>query len=249
LQICAVIPVFNHERTVGQVVTAVRHADLPCILVDDGSAKACALELDRLSTLDSAVRVVRLTQNQGKGGAVMAGLRAARNLEFSHALQVDADGQHALRDIPKFVQEARNQPLALICGRPVFDVSMPTLRRRGRYLTHVLVWLETLSFAIPDAMCGFRVYPLTPVIKLADRVKLGSRMDFDVEVLVRLYWRKQPMRWLPIAVHYPPDGVSHFQLVRDNLRMVWLHTKLLCGMLWRLPLLLWRKRASEVVQR
>jgi glycosyltransferase involved in cell wall biosynthesis len=238
---CAVIPVYNHEHAVGKVVDAVRAAGLPCVLVDDASGPACARELDRLTAADPHVSLVRLPQNLGKGGAVTAGLRAARAGGFTHALQIDADGQHALGDVARFISEARAHPDVLICGRPVFDDAMPRGRFYGRYLTHWMVWLNTLSFAIPDSMCGFRVYPLTSVLKLLDSTRLGSRMDFDVEVLVRLHWRGHPMRWLPTRVSYPLDGVSHFRLVWDNVLMVRLQVMLLAGMLVRLPLLLWRK--------
>lgn len=239
---CAVIPVYNHEHAVGKVVEAVRAAGLPCMLVDDASSVECAQVLDRLAATDAdGVSLVHLPENLGKGGAVTAGLRAARAAGFTHALQVDADGQHALGDIARFIGEARAHPASLICGRPVFDEAMPKGRFYGRYLTHWMVWLNTLSFAIPDSMCGFRVYPLTSVLKLLDSTRLGSRMDFDVEVLVRLHWRAQPMRWLPTRVSYPLDGVSHFRLVWDNVLMVRLQLKLLAGMLVRSPLLLWRK--------
>lgn len=238
---CAVIPVYNHERAIGKVVAAVRAAGLPCVLVDDASGIDCARELDRLAAADARISLVRLPRNLGKGGAVMAGLRTARANGFTHALQIDADGQHALEDIARFIAEARAHPEALICGRPVFDAGMPRGRYYGRYLTHWMVWLNTLSFDIPDSMCGFRVYPLTPVLALLDSVRLGTRMDFDVEVLVRLHWRGQPMRWLPTRVSYPLDGVSHYRLVRDNALMVRLQLLLLIGMLLRLPWLLWRK--------
>ena len=238
---CAVIPVYNHERAVGKVVEAVRAAGLPCVLVDDASNEACARELDRLSAADPNVSLVRLPQNLGKGGAVTAGLRAARASGFTHALQIDADGQHALGDVARFIAEGRAHPESLICGRPVFDEAMPKGRFYGRYLTHWMVWLNTLSFAIPDSMCGFRVYPLASVLKLLDSTRLGSRMDFDVEVLVRLHWRGQPMRWLPTGVSYPLDGVSHFRMVWDNVLMVRVQLMLLGGMLVRSPLLLWRK--------
>jgi glycosyltransferase involved in cell wall biosynthesis len=238
---CAVIPVYNHERAVGQVLAAVRAAGLPCVMVDDASGAECARELDRLAVADGEVSLVRLPVNLGKGGAVSAGLRAARERGFTHVLQIDADGQHAMGDISRFVQEGRAHPQSLVCGRPVFDEAMPKGRFYGRYLTHVFVWLNTLSFAIPDSMCGFRVYPLAPVLKLLDSARLGSRMDFDVEVLVRLHWRAVPMRWLDTRVSYPLDGVSHFRMVWDNVLMVRLQLKLLGGMLVRLPLLLWRK--------
>lgn len=237
---CAIVPVFDHEHAVARVVAAVRAAGLPCLLIDDGSSAACARELDRLAATVPQTRVLRLPVNRGKGAAMLAGFAAAWQHGYSHGLQVDADGQHALGDIPAFIAAAAREPAALICGRPVFDRSMPAVRHYGRYLTHALVWLNTLSFSIPDSMCGFRVYPLAPVMGLMSQEYIGRRMDFDVEIIVRLYWRGVPMRWIATAVTYPLDGVSHFRMVRDNARMVLLQMRLLGGMLGRLPRLLTR---------
>jgi glycosyltransferase involved in cell wall biosynthesis len=241
---CAIIPVYDHERTVARVLGAVLAADLPCFLVDDGSKPACARELERLAGELPGTRLVRLSANRGKGRAMIAGFEAAASQGFTHALQIDADGQHSLADIARFVEHARAHPNALVCGRPVFDASMPLVRRYGRYLTHVLVWLETLSFEIPDSLCGFRVYPLEAVTRLIAREHIGARMDFDVEILVRLCWRGVPLTWLETPVTYPLDGISHFRLVRDNARMVALQARLLAGMLVRLPALVARKLAA-----
>lgn len=240
---CAVIPVYDHERTIAGVVAAVRESGLPCLLVDDGSRPSCARELERLAREVPGARLLRLPTNRGKGAAVIAGFREAAAHGCTHALQIDADGQHALADIPRFVEEARAHPQALVCGRPLFDASMPAVRRYGRYLTHVLVWLETLSLDIPDSLCGFRLYPLEPVMRLLADEHVGARMDFDVEILVRLYWRGVPLRWIATRVVYPLDGVSHFRLLRDNARMVALQLRLLLGMLARLPRLVGRKLA------
>ncbi|OHX16354.1 glycosyltransferase family 2 protein [Chromobacterium sphagni] len=241
--ICAVVPVYNHGGAVGCVVAALRAQNLPCVLVDDGSDADCAAVLDALAAADEQVCLVRLPQNRGKGGAMMAGLRAALGMGYSHALQIDADGQHDSGDIPRFLQLARAQPKALICGCPLYDADAPKSRRYGRYATHVWVWINTLSLQIRDAMCGFRVYPLAATVPLFDRAKLGLRMDFDVEVLVRLSWRGMRIVNLPTRVSYPLDGISHFQLWRDNLRISRMHAKLFFGMLPRLPLLLARKAA------
>lgn len=238
---CAVIPVYDHERAVGRVVEALRAVPLPCILVDDGSGPACARELDRIAAALPEVALVRLPRNVGKGGAVSAGLRAALAHGYTHALQVDADGQHALADVRRFLEEGRAHPDSLVCGRPVFDASIPASRRYGRMLTHAFVWMWTFSLDIPDAMCGFRLYPLRPVVELLDRARLGSRMDFDVEILVRLHWRGQPMRWIDTVVSYPLDGLSHYRVFRDNLLMACMYARLLPGMLLRAPLLLWRR--------
>jgi len=238
---CAVIPVFNHEHAVGGVVAGVRAAGLPCLLVDDGSAPACTRVLDALAASDSRVSVLRLPRNSGKGGAVTAGLREAARRGYSHALQIDADGQHDTADIPRFLAASRDAPDTVICGRPLFDASMPSTRFLARYLTHALVWLNTLSFGIRDSMCGFRVYPVATMVALLDEELPGSRMDFDIEVLVRLHWRGIPMTWLDTRVGYPRDGVSHFRLVLDNLLISRMHALLFLGMLRRLPRILARR--------
>lgn len=237
---CVIIPVFDHELAVPSVVKALGNAGLPCILVDDASSPACAAVLQQLAQGED-IYLLRLPVNQGKGGAVMAGFREAIRLGFSHALQVDADGQHDLRDISVFLEQSRQHPDALICGYPQFDESVPKGRLYARYLTHVWVWINTLSLHIRDSMCGFRLYPLAPVLALIDSVQIGRRMDFDSEILVRLSWRGQPMRWLPTRVHYPQDGLSHFRLFHDNALISKMHAKLFFGMLVRLPMILWRR--------
>ena len=237
---CAVIPVYNHETAVPAVVDALLAAGLPCVLIDDASSPAGAAVLEHLALGDN-IFLIRLAVNQGKGGAVMAGLREASRLGFTHALQVDADGQHDLRDVATFMQVSQQNPEALICGYPQYDASVPKGRLYARYLTHVWVWINSLSLQIPDSMCGFRVYPLAPSLALINSVKLGKRMDFDPEILVRLAWRNQPMRWLPTKVHYPLDGLSHFRLFHDNALISGMHTKLFFGMLLRLPSILWRR--------
>jgi len=162
-------------------------------------------------------------------------------LGYSHALQIDADGQHDVRDIPAFLAASVAQPDSVICGCPVYDASVPKGRLYGRYLTHVWVWINTLSFDIKDSMCGFRVYPLEPTVALIDATAIGRRMDFDVEVLVRLYWRGVGVVNQPTHVSYPSDGISHFRVWLDNVLISRMHTQLFFGMLLRLPALLWRK--------
>lgn len=242
--VCVVVPVYNHEHAIGTVVNALRTQALPVILVDDGCSPACAAVLDRLSEQPD-VTLIRHDVNRGKGAAVITGFRGAYKLGFTHAIQVDADGQHTLGDARRFVEAAREAPDAVICGRPMFDASIPKARYYGRYLTHGMVWLQTLSFDIIDSMCGFRLYPLKTTIALADQQHIGARMDFDSEIIVRLHWRQVPMRWLDTRVSYPIDGVSHFRMFLDNVRMTTLHIRLTLGMLIRLPVLLWRKIARS----
>lgn len=234
-----VIPVYNHEHAIGPVVAQVRSRGLPVLLVDDGSRKSCAEVLEQLAT-QPEVTLVRHEVNGGKGAAVMTGLKEAARLGYSHAVQVDADGQHALGDLPKFLKEAEAHPRALVTGQPQYDASVPKGRLYGRYLTHIWVWINTLSFAIKDSMCGFRVYPLEETLGVLVP-SIGKRMDFDPEVAVRLVWKGVDVINLPTAVTYPTDGVSHFDALWDNVRISGMHARLFFGMLWRLPMLLWRR--------
>ncbi|WP_323981026.1 glycosyltransferase family 2 protein [Aeromonas media] len=229
---CILIPCYNHAGPLAAVLARLAEYGLPCLLIDDGSEPVAAAALDALAARYPWVTLLRHPQNQGKGGAVMTGLRRAHALGFSHALQVDADGQHDLADIPALLAEADQHPAALVSGRPLYDDSVPKGRLYGRYITHVWVWIETLSFAIKDSMCGFRVYPLAATCALLDRVALGRRMDFDTEVMVRLHWAGVAVRFVPTRVIYPADGSSHFQLWRDNRDISWMHTRLVCRLLW-----------------
>jgi len=238
----AIIPVYNHPTTVGRMVQGVLDAGLPCIVVDDGCERGCATVLDALVVQHGArLTLLRLPANQGKGGAVMTGMRHALAAGYSHALQIDADGQHAVSDIPAFIAQARAHPAAMICGAPLYDASVPKTRLYGRYATHVWVWINTLSLDIQDSMCGFRVYPLRDAVAVMDGARIGKHMEFDTEILVRLHWRGVRFITQHTAVTYPQDGLSHFRVWRDNVLISGMHTRLFGGMLLRSPRLLARK--------
>lgn len=238
---CVVIPCYNHGAMMASVLLRLSPLGLPVIIIDDGSDDITRAQLAPLLT--EQIILIRLPENQGKGAAVMRGLQAATAAGFSHALQVDADGQHQIEDSPKLLAEARRHPECLISGQPVYDDTIPKSRLYGRYITHFWVWVETLSLSIKDSMCGFRVYPLEPVQALARPI--GQRMDFDTEIMVRLYWRGTPSRFIPTRVTYPLDGISHFDALHDNLRISWMHTRLFFGMLPRIPSLLKKRRGRH----
>lgn len=239
---CFLIPIYNHKETIARLVESLSVHRCKIVIVDDGSDAATKVELATIKNNNPLVQLEQLVENCGKGGAVMHGMRAAYAAGFSHALQIDADGQHDIRDVQQFLTLGESNPEAVICGNPIYDESIPKGRLYGRYITHFWVRIETLSSAIGDTMCGFRLYPLTSTVSLINSTKLPERMDFDIEILVRLVWRGLRFINIPTKVIYPPDGVSHFNLVRDNIRITKMHTRLVCGMLVRLPQLLWRKR-------
>src|SRR5579871_3953255 len=148
---CALIPIYNHLHTIAATVAALHGYGLFVLIVDDGSNAATAAVLDAIAQDSERVHLIRLAQNGGKGRALSAGLQAAQALGFSHALQIDADGQHQPADVPRFLAAGQACPAALICGQPVYDDSVPRARLYGRYVTHVCVWLETLSFTLRDS--------------------------------------------------------------------------------------------------
>ena len=242
MTLCLLVPHYDHVTQFRRLLPSLLETKLPLVIVDDASPADAFAELQQLlGDSGEQVTLVRHDKNQGKGGAVTTGLMTARDAGFSHALQIDADGQHDVTSIDALRALAEQHPDAIICGEPVFDESISKLRYYGRYLTHALVWLETLSTEIRDAMCGFRVYPTGAVVELIGKQAPGARMAFDPELLVRASWAGIPVRYTPVTVRYPEDGASHFHYVRDNAIISWMHTRLIAGMLLRLPLLLGRK--------
>jgi polyprenyl-phospho-N-acetylgalactosaminyl synthase len=232
---CALVPTFDNPGTVRRVVERI-HAFLPdVVVVDDGSGEAGRRAVEALER-DGLAHTIRREANGGKGAAVKTGLRLAKNLGFSHALQVDADGQHALEDVARFLEAGRKAPTALILGHPLFDGTAPKSRLRARQITRFWVDLETGGGVIADAMCGFRLYPLDAALAAGAK---GDRMDFDPEIAVRMAWAGVPVVNLETRVHYvraEDGGVSHFHLFWDNVRISWMHTRLVSLMIGRLLL-------------
>lgn len=223
---CILIPTYDNPRTIEAVVRGAKaHLDA-VIVVDDGSGPEARAVLDRIAREGLAI-VVRRGKNGGKGAAVKTGFEAAAEHGFTHALQIDGDGQHDLEAIPRFLHHAERSPKAAIFGYPEYDESAPALRRSARRFTQIWVDLEVGERGkIRDTMIGFRVYPLDAVRSLRIR---GDRMDFDIEIAVKIAWAGIPIENLPVAVRYLSEeegGRSHFQPFRDNFRFALLHSRL-----------------------
>jgi len=237
------IPSYNTgPKLVPTVGEARRHWN-PVWVVIDGSTDASVATLAPLAAADPGLRVLVLPQNAGKGAAVLHGIRAARAEGFTHVLTMDADGQHPVGLIPEFMAASCARPDAMILGKPVFDASAPLIRVRGRRISNFFADLETLWAGIGDSLFGFRVYPIAALERAMAQTMWMRRFDFDPEAAVRLVWAGVPPLNRPAPVKYfRPDegGVSHFDYLRDNALLTWMHTRLVLGSLVRLPLLLWR---------
>jgi glycosyltransferase involved in cell wall biosynthesis len=243
-----VIPSYNSGALVYATVRAARAVWEPVWVVVDGSSDGTAARLRELAAGDPGLRVEVLDRNRGKGAAVLHGLEAALAAGFSHALTMDADGQHPAELIPAFMAASARRRDAMILGRPVFDASAPLLRVRGRRISNGLARFETLGAGIDDALYGFRVYPIAPLVAVMRGRIWMRRFDFDPEAVVRLAWRGVTPINIAAPVRYlrPEDGgVSHFRYVRDNALLTWMNLRLLFGFALRLPSLVLRRMSRR----
>lgn len=241
------IPTYNTGKKVLETVRDARAVWNPVWVVVDGSNDGTGDRLTALAARDPGLRVFILPRNQGKGAAVLHGLREASAQGYTHILTMDADGQHPADHVRELMAASQRAPQMLILGKPVFDASAPRLRVIGRRVSNGWANLETLWAGIGDSLYGFRVYPIGPLLEVMDSQRWMRRFDFDVEAAVRLVWRGLVPVNLPAPVRYfrPEEGgISHFNYVRDNLLLSWMHARLFIGFLLRLPWLAGRRVRS-----
>ena len=242
-----IIPSYN---TGPKVLDTVREATAhwaPVWVVVDGSTDGTGDVLLAEAGTNPHLRILVLPMNCGKGAAVLHGLHEAHAAGFTHALTMDADGQHPADSIAEFMAQSQSNPAAVILGVPVFDASAPSLRVLGRRISNWWANLETLWQGIGDSLFGFRVYPIAALCAIMERQPWMRRFDFDPEAAVRLVWRGvRPVNIAAPVKYFRPEegGISHFNYWRDNALLTWMHARLLLGFLLRLPLLVWRKFAS-----
>jgi glycosyltransferase involved in cell wall biosynthesis len=196
------------------VIGAVRPLIATVLVVDDGSADDTAAV-----AAAAGAEVVRQPTNLGKGAALLAGFRALAARGFTHALTLDADGQHLPDQIPLLLAASASDPRALVVG--VRQKSGHTIRQINRFGN----WIADRLMAriarqpLPDTQCGFRIYPIEPVLALG---AAGARFDFETEILLRAARRGIPLLGVPVKVHYPPvaERVSHYRPVVDTVRII-----------------------------
>jgi glycosyltransferase involved in cell wall biosynthesis len=243
---CLLVPHYDHVDQFQAFLPKLAELNIPLLVVDDGSPDEVFTALTRLlNQYAPDATLIRLRVNSGKGAAMFAGFKAALQAGFTHAILIDADGQHLLDDIFAMAETASRNPHELICGFPKFDKSIPPLRYYARHISLYLNWLETLSTEIRDSMCGCRAYPVVESVQLIEYHGMGDRMAFETEFLVKSIWYGLPIRWVSIKVVYPESGKSHFRYFHDNVGITLMHFKLFFGMLLRAPALIRRKRPQH----
>ena len=220
------VPTYNNAGSVGAVVReAAAISGLTVLVVDDGSTDGSGAE-----AAAEGVEVITHPVNMGKGQALLTGWQAAADRGFSHAICMDADGQHLASELAAFVAAIEREPDAIHAGtRPKTGPHVPRSAEVGRAISDFMLWASSakeLAGEQPDSQCGFRAYPLAHVLALS---LVARRYSMEMEVLVRAAWLGVPLRALPIQVYYPPaeERVSHFHKWRDNGRIVSTYTRLM----------------------
>ncbi len=233
-----VIPSYNTGSRLFDTVAAIRQQERPVWVVIDGSTDGTGEDLARVATHDPDLHVCVLPRNQGKGAAILHGLRLAHAHGFTHAVTVDADGQHSADHIEQLVALSDNHPDAMILGVPVFDASAPAIRIAGHMIANFWANLVTMWTGIGDSLFGFRVYPIAPLLRTFEQTRGMRRFDFDSEAAIRLAWLGVPPINVPTPVRYyrrEEGGVSHFNYLRDNVLLVLMYLRLISELVWRLP--------------
>lgn len=238
MKYCAIVPCYRHASTLDSVLSRLAKYRLPVIVVDDGNDIENATIIEQTvhshNLANERVTLLKHEINQGKGGSVTTGLKYAYKAGFTHAIQVDSDGQHCIEDIDQILKLSKDNEDCVISGIPVYDANAPRARVIGRKITNFFVHVETLSSMIKDAMIGFRVYPLEKTVSVINKSHIGSRMNFDIEVLVRLVWNGVRVKFFETKVDYPKGGISNFKPI-DNVKISLMHTKLCCISILTLP--------------
>ena len=236
-----IVPVYNHGATLELVVKNLLQYELPIIVVDDGNDEGNRAFINDVAEKYSLVTLVVRKKNGGKGRAMNDGVRKARELGLTHAFQLDADAQHDTAVCREFLDAAEKNPEAVICGFPIYDESVPALRKNGREFSNNWARVVTLNKNIKDVLCGFRIYPVGVYARLLDHhAWINARMAYDVDILVHLLWKNVPLVNMGVRVTYPADGISNFRMVRDNVAISRTFTRLCIGMILRFPVLLIR---------
>ncbi|HRJ73483.1 MAG TPA: glycosyltransferase family 2 protein [Terrimicrobiaceae bacterium] len=245
-----ILPSFNSGSLLVQTARAVLETGAPVWVVLDGSTDTSVREIQELSASVPGLKVITLEKNHGKGGAALIAMEAASRAGYTHALIMDADGQHPAASIPEFFALSERDPAAMILGVPVFGPDAPAERVKGRRVGNGFTHLETLWGGIEDSLFGFRLYPLEPALAIMHSIASARRFDFDTELAVRMFWSGIRPINRPVPVTYPPrqdGGVTHFRYLRDNLLLARTHARLcvlLLPRLWRV----WKLRRKWLSQ-
>ena len=197
------------------------------IVVNDGSTDDTAAILQ---SIPSPIEVVSYPDNRGKGYALVTGFKKAKALGYTHAITIDADGQHFADDIPCFIEGLKHNPEGFIVGcRNLTEENMPRQNTFANRFSNFWFRLQT-GINLPDTQSGYRLYTLSSLKGLN---LITSRYESELELLVYAAWAGVDITSVNVKVYYPPaeERVSHFRPIYDFFRISVLNTVLCLGAL------------------
>jgi len=231
LKCCIVIPTYNNDKTLEQVIRDVLEYSEDVIVVNDGATDHTVDILNKFGSL----RAINIPKNRGKGYALRLGFHYAFKQGFRYAITIDSDGQHYADDLLKFIDKIEQVPDSVIIGaRNMEHDSVPVTSSFGHKFSIFWFRIET-GLKVPDIQSGYRLYPLEKMDKMRF---FGRKFEFEVEVLAKLAWKNVNITSVPVKVYYAPKGerVSHFRKVHDFTRVSIANTLLVfTALLWVNP--------------
>jgi glycosyltransferase involved in cell wall biosynthesis len=229
----AVIPAYQDEKHIADIVRRTRERLEHVLVVDDGSGDQTAQR-----AREAGAEVVAHDENRGKGEAIKTGLThwlAAANTsphaaggldrEVIWVSLLDSDGQHLPEEIDRFLAAAAcaTEPTFLIGNRMNNVTGMPIIRRVvNRYMSRQIS--RVCKQEIPDTQCGFRMLDRHLIPQLLGG---GDRFDYDTEVLIIASRKGYRIESVPITTVYT-DQVSKIRPLRDAIRflkLMWRYRK------------------------
>lgn len=232
------MPAFNSGPRLASTLREVLAVHHPVVVISDGTTDGSIESLDAIPGRDTEWFLLSHTENSGKGAAVLTGLDWAAQNGFRFAVVMDSDGQHCAKCIPDFIRIAGDRGDVMVLGVPIFGRDAPMERVRGRKVGNWWAHLETWWGGVEDSLFGFRLLPVAQSRSIMHAIRTARRFDFDTELAVRLFWEGIEPVNIPVPVRYPPrseGGVTHFRYIADNALLVWTHTRLVMGMVLRIP--------------
>jgi len=218
-QICVVIPTYNNEKTLAQVLDEVLKYTSSVIVVNDGATDSTG---EILKNFAEKIEIVSYKENRGKGVALKCGFDRAEALGYKAAITLDSDGQHFASDLEMFMQSAETNPGVLLIGQRIIEGLIPSGNSFANRFSNFWFAVHT-GRLLQDTQNGFRLYPLAAMKGLRP---LSSRFEAELELLVRSAWKGIVIRPVPVHVYYPPVGerISHFRMGKDFFRISLLNT-------------------------
>ena len=247
LSCCVLVPTYNNEKTVGDLLSNILCYCDDVIVVDDGSTQATK---DILKHFEDRITLHSEDKNRGKGAALKVGFKKAEELGFRYTITIDSDGQHFPEDLELFLNKIKENPDAMILGaRNMEQDGIPRKSSFGHKFSNFWFWFET-GLKVPDTQTGYRLYPLREVQKLS---LFTNRFEFEIEIIVKLAWNSVPVLDVPVKVVYDMENrVTHFRPFQDFARVSLINIYLVVlTLLWHLPIRLfvrgglWRAIKTE----